>query len=273
MKPFTLIMIFLLAIIALHACGPFAKTNRVHKRHVKELSRIISKPPLDSLMSDSMKLPKHKAYTVNFGLRKPNYVVLHHTAQSNCDQTLNTFTKTSTQVSAHYVICRDGTVGHMLNDYFRAWHAGASRWGNDMDVNSASIGIELDNDGIEKFSEPQLNALLGLLSYLQKKHNIPAANFIGHGDVAPGRKVDPSVQFPWKRLAEKGFGLWYDDTTNVNLPQDFNTIVALRVIGYDVSDPISAIQAFRRHFLEIEMMGELNEQEKKVLYQLMQKFM
>jgi N-acetylmuramoyl-L-alanine amidase len=273
MKPFSLARIFLLSVIVLQACAPFSKTNRAHKKQVKELTRMIASLPADSIMSDSMKLPEYKAYTVNFGLRKPNYVVLHHTAQANCDQTLNTFASKSAQVSAHYVICKDGTLHHMLNDYFRAWHAGASRWGNDMDINSASIGIELDNDGFEKFSEPQLNALLGLLSHLQAKHNIPVANFIGHGDIAPGRKVDPNVQFPWKRLAENGFGLWYDDTTNIEIPPDFNAMLALRIIGYNISDSVTTTQAFRRHFLETELTGDLNDQEKKVLYMVMRKFM
>jgi N-acetylmuramoyl-L-alanine amidase len=68
------------------------------------------------------------------------------------------------KVSAHYVICKDGTVHHMLNDYMRAWHAGVGTWGNDADINSSSIGIELDNNGFEPFTEAQLNSLLQLLS-------------------------------------------------------------------------------------------------------------
>ncbi|MEN9600225.1 MAG: hypothetical protein RL596_2546, partial [Bacteroidota bacterium] len=80
-------------------------------------------------------------------MRKPSYVIIHHTAQHSTDETLKTFTLPRTQVSAHYVIGKDGVVYQMLNDYLRAWHAGNSRWGNQLDMNSASIGIELDNDG------------------------------------------------------------------------------------------------------------------------------
>jgi hypothetical protein len=63
------------------------------------------------------------------------------------------------------------------------------------DVNSISLGIELDNDGFEPFAEPQIDALLLLLADIRQRYHIPAANFIGHADVAPTRKNDPSVFF------------------------------------------------------------------------------
>ena len=82
--------------------------------------------------------------------------------------------------------------------------------GGPIDMNSASIGIELDNDGSEPYAESQIRALLALLADLKQRYEIPAANFLGHSDIAPGRKVDPGVEFPWRRLAERGFGLWCD---------------------------------------------------------------
>ncbi|MEJ0104636.1 MAG: N-acetylmuramoyl-L-alanine amidase [Bacteroidota bacterium] len=96
------------------------------------------------------------AGTANFDLRRPNFVIIHHTAQNSCDQTLKTFTLKTTKVSAHYVICKDGTVYHMLNDYLRAWQAGISKWGNNTDINSSSIGIEIDNNGFEFFTDQQI---------------------------------------------------------------------------------------------------------------------
>ena len=96
-------------------------------------------------------------------------MIIHHTAQNSCLQTLRTFTLPRTQVSAHYVICKDGTVYQMLNDYLRAWHAGVSKWGNVSDINSASIGIELDNNGFEPFTEPQMQNLLVVLDTLKKR--------------------------------------------------------------------------------------------------------
>ena len=205
--------LYLLTAGLLAACTaaktPYAATNKVYKAQVKAYAAALRATPPPTPGGDSL-LGKYWAGTTNFNLRKPNYVVIHHTAQDSAAQTLKTFTLPRTEVSAHYVIGRDGRIYHMLNDYLRAWHGGVARWGNTTDLNSCSIGIELDNKGTEPFAEPQLTSLLHLLAGLKKAYNIPAANFIGHSDIAPGRKNDPSARFPWKRLADQGFGLWYD---------------------------------------------------------------
>ena len=203
----------LLAIGALAACttakNPYAATNKLYKAQVKAYAAALRATPPPTPGGDSL-LGKYWVGTTNFNLRKPNYVVIHHTAQDSTAQTLKTFTLPRTQVSAHYVIGRDGRVYHMLNDYLRAWHGGVARWGNTTDLNSCSIGIELDNNGTEPFAEPQIASLLHILKELKTAYGIPAANFIGHADIAPGRKNDPNARFPWKRLADGGFGLWYD---------------------------------------------------------------
>jgi N-acetylmuramoyl-L-alanine amidase len=175
-----------------------------------------------------------------------------------------------TQVSAHYVICKDGTVHHMLNDYLRAWHGGIAKWGNLTDINSASIGIELDNNGFENFDSLQINSLISLLARLKHTYNIPTSNFIGHGDIAPVRKNDPNWRFPWKTLSEKGFGLWYDEKLD-EVPFDFNHIQALRIIGYDVKDTSAAIQSFKRHFLQ-DTTKVINQTDRVVLYNLEKKY-
>lgn len=270
------IVSLLVAIIVLYSCSPknpYAATNKKYRDQAKQLAKNISRIPADSLLSDSMKIPPQWVGTVNFGLRKPSFVIIHHTAQKSCEETLKTFTLERTQVSAHYVICKDGTLYHMLNDYLRAWHAGNSKWGGMGDINSSSIGIEIDNNGKDVFTEAQINVLLGLLAKLKKSHGIPAANFIGHSDIAPTRKVDPNVNFPWKRLADNGFGLWYSDTTNTIIPADFNPKTALRIIGYDISNYSAAVEAFRRHFISVDGKGDLTEPEKKVLYVLMGKYL
>jgi len=266
---------FIVFAILLNACStrPYAGSNKKYRNKAKEYAALIRSEPTDSLVADSLKAAPYFIGTTNFGMRRPNYVIIHYTAQTSCDQTLKTFTQESTQVSAHYVICKDGTLHHILNDYLRAWHAGIGKWGNETDLNSASIGIEMDNNGIDSFSEAQLNVLMGLLVSVKKKYNIPAANFLGHGDIAPGRKTDPGVHFPWKRFAAQGYGLWYNDTTNIIIPANFDAALALRIIGYDVSDLPATIVAFRRHYLQSEQKGELTEPEKKVLYMLMRKFM
>ena len=246
---------------------------------------------------------EYQAGTTNFNLRKPNYVIIHHTAQNSVEQTLTTFTLPRTQVSSHYVISRNGEVYQMLNDFYRAWHGGAGKWGNTSDLNSSSIGIELDNNGFEEFSPAMINSLIDLLKVLKERHKIPDANFIGHSDIAPTRKVDPNPTFPWKHLAEEGFGLWYDEiiTTpeividgrpggnldiqvseneltpntkiNNNSPLDVDPKIALRIIGYDTSNLDAAIKAFKLHFIQTEVNGNLTDYDLRVLNNLYKKYM
>lgn len=205
--------------------------------------------------------------TVNFNLRKPNFIIIHHTAQDSIQQTINTFTKTSTQVSAHYIIADDGHVVQMLNDYLRAWHAGLSSWGKNTDINSASIGIELDNNGSEPFSEAQITSLMALLSKLKKDYNIPAQNILGHSDIAPSRKKDPSALFPWKTLAENGFGIWKDDLLPL-APFDFNPELALQIIGYNTKNLNAAITAFKLHYMPEEVNSILDQKTINTIYSI-----
>lgn len=234
-----------------------------YKRIMDSLTNIIS----------VVKNPKNPAVnasewntTVNFNVRKPNFVILHHTAQTSAEQTLFTFSISRTNVSAHYVIGRDGIVHQMLNDYMRAWHSGNSKWGAITDMNSCSLGIEIDNNGSEPFSDAQINSLITLLAFLKKEYDIPQANFIAHSDIAPGRKSDPSKYFPWKKLADAGFGYWYDSFNMITPPDDFNAILALRVIGYDTRNQANAISAFKLHFIQNDDSPTLSDYDKKVLY-------
>lgn len=262
-----------LAILISCSPKPYFATNKIYKKQVQSFAKILSSNPTDSIVADSLKRPAYFVGTTNLGMRKPNIVIIHYTAQKSCEQTLQTFTKPATQVSAHYVICKDGTLHHMLNDYLRAWHAGTAKWGNSNDINSNSIGIEIDNNGVDSFSTAQINTLFGVLAFLKKAYSIPTANFIGHSDIAPTRKSDPGILFPWKSLSQKGFGNWYADTTGANLPIDFNTKYALKIVGYDVKDLPAVYRAFRMHFLGYKNDGELTEPEKKILFSLMQQYL
>ena len=208
--------------------------------------------------------------TVNFNLRKPNFIIIHHTAQDSLRQTLKTFTIKESKVSAHYVIGQEGKVVHMLNDYLRAWHAGNSSWGRNTDINSASIGIELDNDGSEAFSELQINSLLALLTKLKKDYNIPTENIIGHSDIAPTRKQDPSALFPWKKLASMGFGIWPDEILE-EAPVTFNVEQGLRIIGYDTKNLTAAITSFKLHFIQTEVDAYLDQRTINAIYNLSKK--
>lgn len=265
MKAFFLFLI----ILAAGSCSnkPYHQTNKAYKKKAKEYAKLLQQYPLQDSVSNAPGF----VGTTNFSLRRPNFVIIHHTAQNTCDQTLKTFTLPRTQVSSHYVICRNGTVYHMLNDLFRAHHAGLSKWGNNLDLNSSSIGIEIDNNGSEPFPESQINSLLELLGRLKRAYNVPQANFVGHADVAPGRKVDPSRFFPWKQLADSGYGFWYD-TTNVNVPPEFSALQALRIVGYNTKDSLAAIQSFKIHFVPGDSLNTITETDKKILADLIHKY-
>jgi len=206
----------------------------------------------------------------NFDERRPNYVVIHQTTSDSAEKALRTLTDSQRKVSAHYLIGRNGVVYQLVDERVRAWHAGESWWGGLSDLNSASIGIELDNNGEEPFSDTQVFALLGLLGDLRLRYLIPPENFIGHADIAPRRKVDPSRYFPWKTLAEHGFGLWCEKPELVS-QSDADTSVSLLALGYDVLDPVAAVRAFRRHFLGEESSVPLGDSERNLLRCLLQK--
>ena len=281
--------------IAFASCSKdiYKDNNKAHKKSVKEATAAIQEIPKTKaeLNYDTLSITDEWVGTTNFSIRKPNYIIIHHTAQDFLEQTINTFTLSRTQVSSHYVVGRDGEIVQMLNDYLRSWHAGSGRWGNDTDLNSASIGIELDNNGSEPFTEAQMESLLVLLKRLKWRFKIPAANFIGHSDIAPSRKVDPSIYFPWRELAEEGYGLWYDEEivfpvlspheyTSIpiestdNLPQEtVDPVLALRIIGYNVSDPKAAIRAFKLHFIQRDVESDLTETDKRILDNLYKKYL
>ncbi len=267
---------FLPLLLAVVSCspkkGPYAATNKVYVKEAEDFAKTLQlTEPV--LLTDSLgqKLPSEWVGTVNFNLRKPNYVVIHYTAQDSATQTLKTFTNPKTQVSAHYVIGADGRIYHMLNDYLRAWHGGSGKWGNGTDVNSSSIGIELDNNGKQPFAPAQINTLVILLAHLKKTYNIPTANFIGHQDLAPTRKIDPGPYFPWKALAQKGFGYWSNDVLEL-APEGFDVTTALRLIGYDTSNLNAAIVAFKNHFVQLDTKPTLSQLDLNVLYNVYQKY-
>lgn len=274
MKPQLLKLLTVIAFLLLAGCSAekYRTTNKLYRTQVKAFSKVLSQaPPVAAGQTDSLQLAKDWAGSVNFGMRRPNFVIIHHTAEKSLDQTIRTFTLTRTAVSAHYVIGDDGTVQHMVNDFLRAQHAGVSKWGNVIDLNSVSIGIELDNDGYEPFSEAQISSLLKLLGNLKAVYTIPTPNFIGHADIAPKRKPDPHQLFPWKRLADKGFGLWYSDSV-ATAPVTLDAMLALRVIGYDTSNPEAAITAFKRHFIQTDITPVLTQRDLDVLNDLYRRY-
>lgn len=135
-------------------------------------------------------------------------VVLHYTGMASAAAAAARLCDPAAEVSAHYLIDLDGQVVRLVPEGLRAWHAGAGRWGDVTDVNSRSIGIELQNRGDHPYPEPQMAALERLLADVLARHAIPPARVIGHSDMAPARKADPGPRFDWARLARAGLAVW-----------------------------------------------------------------
>ncbi|RKH46477.1 peptidoglycan recognition protein family protein [Corallococcus sicarius] len=137
-------------------------------------------------------------------------IVLHHTGTNNGKGDLAWMRNPDSKVSANYMLDTDGKIYQLVGDEKRSWHAGKSELhGVPTDVNARSIGIEIVNDGSGKtpFTDAQYKALTQLVGYLKQEHKVPAANILGHKDVAvpKGRKDDPAANFDWNRL-RKGIG-------------------------------------------------------------------
>jgi N-acetylmuramoyl-L-alanine amidase len=128
------------------------------------------------------------------------------------------------EVSAHWLVHEDGKVENLVAEEHRAWHAGVGSWNGIIDVNSASIGIEIVNGGhnfpqtdgtLPPYPDAQILAVIKLAKDIVGRHNIKPQNVVGHSDIAPDRKEDPGEHFPWAGLAAAGIGLWPGE-----LPED-----------------------------------------------------
>lgn len=193
----------------------------------------------------------------NFNQRKPVIIVLHFTQQDSVQQSLDTLRSANSggKVSSHYLVGDDGHIYQLVADSDRAWHAGAARWGTISELNSASIGIEIDNDGKEPYTEPQIAAVIRLLEDLTSRLGIDRSQVIGHSDLAPVRKVDPGAHFPWKRLFDAGFGIWPQGEL-VDPPAGFDPWRAMAQVGYAVDgddfERAAAVRAFHQRFRGVD---------------------
>ena len=180
----------------------------------------------------------------NFGDRRGRrieLIVLHYTVLG-CAESLQRLCDPMAEVSAHYLLDRDGAVLSLVDEGARAWHAGAGSWGGEGDVNSRSIGIELVNSGAEPFAEPQMRTLERLLRDLLDRYHLPPQAVIGHSDMAPDRKGDPGARFDWRRLAAQGLSVWPEAAKPGDLVAD------LRAFGYPDVAPEHLLTAFRLRF-------------------------
>ncbi len=196
-----------------------------------------------SLIADTPPWP-----SPNYGDRRggvlPSLIVLHYTAMATCAEARARLCDPAFEVSAHWLISEAGAVEALVPEAARAWHAGSGEWAGISDVNSASIGIELANTGLQPFSEPQMAALEGLLAGIMQRWAIPAYRVIAHSDMAPARKGDPGARFDWRRLALAGLSVWPE----AGEAEQAAFLPALRGFGYPEAAEADLLAAFRLRF-------------------------
>ncbi|MBM3646773.1 MAG: N-acetylmuramoyl-L-alanine amidase [Alphaproteobacteria bacterium] len=157
----------------------------------------------------------------------------------------------SQRVSAHYVLAEDGTVYRLVPEDRIAWHAGRSHWRGREALNASSIGIEIVNLHGDRHDYPavQIDALIELCRGIVGRHPaIVARNVVGHSDIAPKRKIDPGLRFPWARLAASGIGLW---PRSGAAPIDGDIQAALQRFGYPPAVDVATadiVAAFQRRY-------------------------
>lgn len=240
--------------------------------HKTSVARTLISAVLAIACTSCARMPTHNPMATwvpssNHNARNAILIVLHATEQGSVEQSLETLRTRNTggPVSAHYLIGRDGALYQLVAEDRRAWHAGPGKWGTISDINSASIGIELDNNGSDPFPDVQVQSLLRLLDDLCRRLDIPRFQIIAHADMAPSRKRDPGHLFPWAQLAAAGFGHW-PSAPLADPPVDFDGMLALRLLGYPMAEPEAAIRAFWLHYrgLQDDSPG-LNTEDRRVL--------
>ncbi len=195
-----------------------------------------------------MKIEKYKGFT-HFADRDPKrpvqYLVVHSFALS-VPKMIKTCERLG--VGPHYIIDTKGKITQLVSEDKTAWHAGKSCWGGVESLNAASVGIELQNMslGQTEYPEAQIKSFVALAKEIMKRHHILPENVVGHSDVAPTRKADPGICFPWYEVAKEGIGLCPD---NAKVASRAKVSTLLKRIGYDTTDEKSALYAFMRHFM------------------------
>ena len=245
----------------------------------------------------------------SFGQRKPQSVILHYTALESEPSRRALKGK----VSAHYLVHPDGKTDLIVEEEDRAWHAGLAKWGPFNDINSASIGIEIVGFGYWNvipeevghtkqglitvlgsdkawfpFPQAQMNTVATICKDLKQRWNIKDELFLGHSDIAPGRKVDPGPLFPWEWLyKEHRIGAWIEDATQspkfVNVPGKEHQVtwmqMNLRNYGYDCpvtgtldAATSSAIQSFQMHYRPRNISGRIDDETINTLALLLERY-
>ena len=180
---------------------------------------------------------------------KIKLIIIHYTALKNTNAAISFLCNRENKVSSHYLISQNGIVYNLVKDKFRAWHAGEAFWQGNSDINSISIGIELDyspRGKNNKFTFKMISSLKKLIFDKQIKYKIDKNSILAHSDIAPFRKIDPGKNFPWKELISSNIVLGFKKLTkseiriieewfnNYNFKSKKQLIIkAFSIIGYD----------------------------------------
>ena len=202
----------------------------------------------------------------NLGVRRdgcrPHLLLLHYTGMESAAKAIDWLARPESNVSCHYVIDETGLITQMVPEAARAWHAGASHWAGETDINSVSIGIEIQNpghaQGYPDFSNEQMQAIAALSRDIMARHEMRPESVLGHSDVSPGRKIDPGEKFNWSWLARAGVGHWTEPD-----PVDANDIGCS--LGDEGAHIIDAQSLLRRYGYGVETHGRLDQKTQIVL--------
>jgi N-acetylmuramoyl-L-alanine amidase len=176
------------------------------------------------------------------------------------------------RVSAHYVLAEDGAPYRLVAEDQVAWHAGRSHWRGREALNATSIGIEVVNLHGDRhhYPEAQISALVELCRGILGRHpGIVPRNVVGHSDIAPKRKIDPGLRFPWARLAACGIGLWPRPGAK---PVADDVQVALQRFGYPPAIDVTTadiVASFQRRFRPAKVDGIADAETRALLADLL----
>lgn len=221
--------------------------------------------------------------------KKIRFIIIHYTAIGNYMDALLYLKDKKNKVSSHFLICQSGKIFNLVDEKKRAWHAGASYWNGETDLNSISIGIELDfsfSKVNNEYSLKMIHSLLKLINFLKKKYKIDVNNILGHSDISPYRKIDPGKKFPWDLIYKnyKGYKKkqitinyyliindWFKkNNLNSNLKI---SIFILAYIGYDTKNITNKktffkklLKSYQSHYLQSNVTGNLDNKTIQSLY-------
>jgi N-acetylmuramoyl-L-alanine amidase len=192
------------------------------------------------------------------GGKTPQYLILHYTGMASGKAAVDWLCNPVSKVSCHYLVDTNGETVQMVDENLRAWHAGVGSWHGEIDINSTSIGIEIQNGGhsagCPDFSVEQMKRVAVLCRDIMQRHAIPPQNVLAHSDIAPGRKIDPGENFDWDWLAQQGVGLSVTPAAIRSAVDVMTLQQALTSLGYGLeqtgaNDPrtIKVVEAFQRH--------------------------